>query len=252
MERLGKYIVAVLLIGIVGAGSFNYLSGIVNVSSNVNGREMPIYSVETNEKKVAITFDAAGWGEEDVQEILSILEKSHVRASFFVTGNFVETFPELVKAIQAAGHDIGNHGARHRNMEAMTVEEMTEEMMSVHSEVEALTGIQMELFRPPYGDYNDEVILNAKKNGYETVLWSVDSLDWKNYGVKNIQDQVLNNKKLQNGAIILFHTGTQYTAEALPGLLEGLEKQGYTVTPVSELIYKKDFHMDVSGRQIKD
>lgn len=169
-----------------------------------------------------------------------------------MTGGWVESFPEDVKAIHEAGHDLGNHSENHKNMSQLSNEEKTKELQSVHEKVKELTGVEMELFRPPYGDYDDNVILNAKENGYYTIQWSVDSLDWKDYGVDSITNTVLNHKDLKNGAIILCHNGAKYTADALEILLKGLKEQGYEIVPVSELIYKKDYHMDVTGRQIQD
>ena len=233
------------------AGSYKYVSGYVTVSSNVNGKELPIYCVDTKEKKVALSFDAA-WGNEDTQRILDILKKNDVHVTFFMTGGWVESYPDDVKAIYEAGHDLGNHSENHKNMSQISEEEKTRELMDVHKKVKELTGEEMKLFRPPYGDYDDRVILNAKENGYYTIQWSVDSLDWKDYGADSIIDTVLNHKALYNGAIILCHNGAKYTAEALEALITGLKEKGYEIVPVSELIYKKDYHMDVTGKQIKD
>lgn len=230
-------------------GSYQYVSGYVRVSNNVNGRELPIYSVETPEKKVALSFDAA-WGNEDTKDILSILKKHDVHVTFFMTGGWVENYPEDVKAISKAGHDLGNHSENHKNMSGLTEEEKTQEIMSVHRKVKALTGKEMQLFRPPYGDYDDAVILNAEKNGYYTIQWDVDSLDWKDYGADSIVKRVVQNDKLQNGSIILMHNGAKYTKDALDAVINGLKEQGYEIVPVSKLIYKKDYHMDVTGRQI--
>lgn len=233
-------------------GAFHtYSAGGITVSSNVNGRELPIYSVDTKDKKVALTFDAA-WGNEDTQKILEILKKHDVHVTFFMTGGWAESYPDDVKAIKEAGHDLGNHSENHKNMSQLSEEEKTEEIMSVHKKVKELTGTDMELFRPPYGDYDDRVILNAKENGYYTIQWDVDSLDWKDYGVKSILDTVLNNKELKNGSIILCHNGAKYTAEALEELITGLKDKGYEIVPVSQLIYKENYHMDVTGKQIKD
>ena len=124
--------------------------------------------------------------------------------------------------------------------------------MKVHERVKELTGVEMQLFRPPYGDYDDEVVRTAQECGYYPIQWSVDSLDWKDYGVQSIIDTVLNHKDLKNGAIILCHNGAKYTAQALEQLLTGLEEQGYQIVPVSELIYKENYHMDVTGRQIRN
>ena len=237
---------AVLLIG-AGFG----LSKTVNVSNTVNGRELPIYSVETEEKKVALSFDAA-WGNEDTQEILDILAKYNVRATFFMTGGWVESYPEDVKKIQAAGHDLGNHSENHKNMSQLTDEQCQEELMKVHNKVKELTGVEMNLFRPPYGDYDNHVITNAKACGYYAIQWSVDSLDWKDYGVDSIIKTVTEHKELKNGAIILMHNGAKYTHEALPTVIEKLQTAGYELVPISELIYKDNYHLDVTGRQIQD
>ena len=176
-RRYGTFAL-VLMIALVG--SFKYLSGFVTVSSNVNGRELPIYSVETDEKKVALTFDAA-WGNEDTKKILEILAKHNVHATFFMTGGWVEKYPDDVKAIYEAGHDLGNHSEHHRNMSQLREEEKTEEIMSVHQKVKELTGVEMNLFRPPYGDYDNAVILNAEENGYYPIQWDVETLDTTGY-----------------------------------------------------------------------
>lgn len=252
-KRRGRKIRAslVLVAALALVASVKYVASYVNVSSNVNGRELPIYSVETDEKKVALSFDAA-WGNEDTQEILDILKKHDIHVTFFMTGGWVESYPDDVKAIYEAGHDLGNHSENHKNMSQLSNEEKTQELMTVHNKVKELTGAEMCLFRPPYGDYDDQVVLNAKENGYYAIQWDVDSLDWKDYGVDSIIDTVLNHKSLQNGSIILCHNGAKYTAEALESVITGLQEKGYKIVPISELIYKDNYHMDVTGRQIKD
>ncbi len=239
-------LIAILLIG-AGFG----LSKTVNVSNTVNGRELPIYSVETSEKKVALSFDAA-WGNEDTQQILDTLAKYNVHVTFFMTGGWVESFPEDVKRICEAGHDLANHSENHKNMSQLSESECAEELTKVHDKVKELTGIEMNLFRPPYGDYDDEVIKTAKNCGYYTIQWDVDSLDWKDYGVDSIIKTVTEHKNLQNGSIILMHNGAKYTAQALPTVIETLQSQGYEIVPISELIYKEDYHLDVTGRQISN
>ena len=240
-----------LFIGVLLIGAGLSLSKTVNVSNTVNGRELPIYSVETAEKKVALSFDAA-WGNEDTQTILDILAKYNVHATFFMTGGWVESYPEDVKKIQAAGHDLGNHSENHKNMSQLSDTECQEELMKVHNKVKELTGVEMNLFRPPYGDYDNHVITNAKNCGYYTIQWSVDSLDWKDYGVESIIKTVTEHKDLKNGAIILMHNGAKYTAQALPTVIEKLQADGYEIVPISELIYKDNYHLDVTGRQISN
>lgn len=163
--------VCVLLIG-----AFVYLPGVVSVSTTVNGRDLPIYCVKTDKPQIALTFDAA-WGNEDTAQILSILEKHNVKATIFMTGGWVESYPDDVKAILAAGHDIGNHSENHKNMSQLSTDEMKSELMEVHDRVKNLTGYEMTLFRPPYGDYSNEVIQTATSLGYYSIQWDVDILD---------------------------------------------------------------------------
>lgn len=236
---------------ILAAGMLRYAQEYISISNNVNGREMPICSVETQEKKIALTFDVS-WGNKDIHKILDILETYQVRASFFVTGMWAEKYSEEVKAIHDKGHDLGNHSQDHRNMKGMSREEQAREIREAGQIVRELTGIQMDLFRPPYGDYDDEVILEAENQGCYTVLWDVDSLDWKDYGKDHIVETVLDHEDLRNGSILWFHCGTKYTAEALPEVIRGLQEQGYTLVPLSGLIYREDYHMDVKGRQIQE
>lgn len=169
-----------------------------------------------------------------------------------MTGGWVESYPEDVKTILAAGHDLGNHSENHKNMSELSEVQCQEEIMKVHTKVQQLTGYEMFLFRPPYGDYDNHVINSAKKCGYFSVQWDIDSLDWKDYGVKSILDKVLNNSNLGNGSIILCHNGAKYTAEALDALITGLKEKGYEIVPISELIYRDGYHMNTEGRQIKN
>ena len=244
--------------GIFALTAFAVLRGLIltagssiRVSNSVNGRELPIYCVETKEPKIALTFDAA-WGNEDTQKILEVLKKHDVHVTFFMTGGWVENYPDDVKAILAAGHDLGNHSENHKNMSQLSDAEKKEELMKVHDKVRTLTGYEMFLFRPPYGDYDNAVVNVAKDCGYYTIQWDVDSLDWKDYGVDSVIKTVTEHKHLGNGSIILCHNGAKYTAQALDTLITKLKEKGYTFVPVSELIYRDGYHMNVEGRQIKN
>lgn len=211
---------------------------------------LPIYSVETEEKVVSITFDAA-WGDEDLDQILEILDAHNCKATFFVTGDWASRYPDAIKKIHQNGHDIGNHGANHKHMTTLSREEIIEEIQGCHNIIKSLIGEDMILFRPPYGDYNESVIMTAKAEGYYSVQWDVDSLDWKDYGVESIVSIVCEHKSLKNGSIILLHNGSKYTAAALDALLTNLESQGYSFVPASQLIYKEDYNIDHTGRQYK-
>lgn len=223
----------------------------ISVSNSVNGKELPIYCVETAEPKVALTFDAA-WGNEDTAKILEILKKHDVHVTFFMTGGWVESYPDDVRAILAAGHDLGNHSENHKNMSQLSDDVKKDELMKVHEKVRDLTGYEMFLFRPPYGDYDNAVVNVAKDCGYFAIQWDVDSLDWKDYGVDSIIKTVTEHKHLGNGSIILCHNGAKFTAQALDTLITKLKDKGYTIVPVSELIYRDKYHLNHEGRQIKN
>ena len=156
----------------------NYASPIIT-SSKVGDRHLPIYCVDCGEeKKIALSFDAA-WGNEDTQQILEILNKHDVKVTFFMTGGWVENYPEDVKSILAAGHDLGNHSENHKHMSQISNAEKEEELMKVHNKVKELTDYEMTLFRPPYGDYDNALITTARECGYYTIQWDVDKIDIK-------------------------------------------------------------------------
>ena len=137
-------------------------------------------------------------------------------------------------------------------MSQLSDQEKKDELMKVHTKVQELTGYEMFLFRPPYGDYDNAVVNVAKDCGYYTIQWDVDSLDWKDYGVDSIIKTVTQHKHLGNGSIVLCHNGAKYTAEALDTLIATLKNEGYTFVPISELIYKDNYHMNHEGRQMKN
>ena len=221
-------------------------------ASHLSGkRQLPIYCVQTDKPQVALSFDAA-WGNEDTAQIMDILAKHNVKVTFFMTGGWVESFPEDVKYIASQGHDLGNHSENQKNMGQLSDEEIRSELQKVHDKVKALTGQDMTLFRPPYGDYDDQVVTVSRDMGYYPVQWDVDSLDWKDYGTESIIKTVLNHRHLGNGSIILMHNGAKYTPAALDAVITGLQDAGYELVPISQLIYRDNYHIDHEGRQVPD
>lgn len=210
-------------------------------------KELPIYSVGTEEKKVAISFDAA-WGDEFTIGILDILDKYDIKSTFFLVGFWVDKYPEHVKEIHKRGHDVGNHSTNHPYMSKIGEEQVLKELNDTGDKIKKLTGEKPILFRPPFGDYNDELINICRENDYYVIQWDVDSLDWKELGVQPVVDRVTRN--VNAGSIVLFHNNAKYILEFLPMIIERLQEEGYEIVPISELIYRKDFHMDNTGRQI--
>lgn len=221
-------------------------TGAYTVFTGGTVRSLPVYSVETQEKKISISFDCA-WGTEYTDELLDVLERENVRATFFMVEFWTEKYPEYVKKIDEKGHEIGTHSATHSYMSKLSEEEIRQELTSSSQAIEEVTGKKTQLFRPPYGDYDDLLIDTAKSMGLYSIQWDVDSLDWKDLSANDIAMRVIN--RVQNGSIILCHNNGLHTAEALPVILDTLKNKGYEFVPVGELIYKENYTIDVNGRQ---
>lgn len=224
--------------------SLPYMGSVSSVFSS--NRELPIYSVETPKSVVSFTFDCA-WGGDDIPEILNILDKYGVKATFFLVGDWMNKYPDNAKMIDKRGHEIANHSDTHPNMAGLKETEVKNEITNANNKILNLTGKTNTLFRAPYGEYNNTLIKTAKTMGMYTIQWDVDSLDWKELGVNAIIDRV--GQKAHNGSIILFHNDTKYTVAALPTVIENLKNKGYQFAKVSDMIIKNDYYIDYKGVQ---
>jgi polysaccharide deacetylase family sporulation protein PdaB len=210
-------------------------------------RDQPIYCVDKSEKVCALTFDAA-WGNEDTQQLIDILGEHNIQATFFVVGEWVEKYPESVKALSDAGHEVMNHSSTHPHMTELSADQIKQEVQDCNEKIAAITGKEPILFRPPFGDYNDLVVSTLRDMGMYSIQWDVDSLDWQDPPASDIVSRVCS--KAQNGSIILFHNAATNTPEALPDVIDGLIEQGFSFVPVSQLIYTDNYYMDHTGKQI--
>jgi len=215
------------------------------ITTSNTPRSIPIYSVNTEEKKVAISFDAA-WGNEQTETLLEILEEKNVKATFFLVGEWVEKYPESVKLIAEKGHDVENHSASHAYMTKLSADEMIKEITTCNKKIQELIGKCPTLFRPPYGDYNNDVVDTVKAADMYCVQWDIDSLDWKDPSPSEMVQKITS--KLQSGSIILMHNGAKNTPEALPQIIDAVRAEGYEFVPISELIPEGDYTTDHTGR----
>jgi len=237
---------AVFVLAFISVLYFNYgIPPVVRTFLNIN-RQLPIYSADIPDRRVAISFDAS-WGSDKTERILQILKDKNVRATFFLTGLWVDKYPDLVKKISEEGHDVENHSNTHPHMSQLSDSQIVNELKVNEEKIVKLTGRKPYLFRPPFGDYNDKVIITAKSLGYYTIQWDVDSLDWKGLNTEAIINRVLPNVK--KGSIILFHNNGDFTADALPYIIDKLKENGYQIVPISQLIYKENYYIDHEGRQ---
>ena len=211
-------------------------------------RSLPVYSVEREDNKIAISFDCA-WGDAHTGAILQALEAANVRATFFTVQFWAEKYPEHLREMAAAGHEIGTHSATHSYMSRLSEAEIRAELSSSATAITAATGEEVTLFRPPYGDYDDLLIDTAADMGLLTVQWDVDSLDWKDLSSEEIAARII--ERTRKGSIILCHNNGEHTAEALPAVLDALIAKGFEFVPVGELVYRENFTIDNAGRQFQ-
>ncbi|MBA1335220.1 MAG: Chitooligosaccharide deacetylase [Firmicutes bacterium] len=240
-----QLLLVIILVAVSVVYTQGYTPGVLSVLFN-NDRKLPIYSVETSEKVIAISFDAA-YGDQYTMEILEILDKYNVKTTFFLVGFWIDKYPDMLEEIHRRGHEIGNHSSTHPQMSKLTESEIIKELSVTADKIKAVTGKDPILFRPPFGDYNNRVIETARGLGYYTIQWDVDSLDWKEFGVDPVVDRVLG--RVNKGSIVLFHNNAKYVTQFLPRILDGLIAEGYSIVPVSKLILKENYYIDHTGRQ---
>lgn len=217
------------------------------VSVSGTSRQLPIYSVDYQEKMMSISFDAA-WGNEDTDVLIKILEEYGVSATFFVVGEWVEKFPESVLALHEAGHEVMNHSDTHAHYPKLSPEEIIADISACNDKVEAVTGLRPSLIRLPYGDYNDMVISTIRSMGMEAIQWDVDSHDWMDVTSDEIASRVI--EQSVEGSIVLFHNAAIHTPGALPEILESLQGEGFTFVKISELLLDGEYQIDHTGKQI--
>lgn len=238
--------IGVLIIIFTISITVNYRTKGVFFNTN---KKLPIYCVDREDKKIAISFDAS-WGANNTGKILDTLDEYDVKATFFLVGRWVDEFPEETKEIHSRGHEVGNHTDTHPDMALISKDSMVKEINTTDNKIKNLIGEATTLFRCPSGSYNNSVIGTVESTQHYCIQWDVDSIDWKEQGADLEYNRVL--KKVKPGSIILFHNAAKYTPENLPKILNELKSQGYELVTISELIYKEDYYIDYSGKQIKN
>ena len=215
-------------------------------TSSTNEKYLPIYKVQTEEKKVALTMNCA-WNADDIDKILEVLEENNIKITFFMVGDWVEKYPDAVKKIYEAGHEIGTHSDTHPHVNHLSYQENIEELEKSNEKIETITGNKTNLYRTPYGEYNQTVIQSAQDTGYYTIQWSLDTLDYTGLTGEEMWNRIKN--KIGSGDIILMHNGTEHTADSLDRILKNIKEKGLEVVKISELIYKDNYTIDATGTQ---
>lgn len=245
-----KTILISLVAVMVFLSAFLLNLGVVDVSSaySQTNKLLPIYSVQTDENKLAISFDAA-WGADKTTEIMNICDSYNIKATFFLVGFWIDKYPDKVVEIYNRGFEIGIHSNTHPDMTKLSRKQIREELTTNINKIVELTGFTPKLFRPPYGYYNNNLIEICNELNLSCIEWSVDSLDWKGLSASQLSGRVVD--KAKNGSIVLFHNNSNNIIDGLKMCLEYFKSKDTQVVPIGDLIYYKDFKINNNGVQIK-
>jgi polysaccharide deacetylase family sporulation protein PdaB len=207
----------------------------IQVADLIAAGPIAIAGTRTEHKVVALTFDHS-WGNKFTPAILDTLKQNNLKVTFFIMGPWAQKYPEVAKRMVTDGHEIASHGYRHENYGDMTADWVHSDIEKAHALIKEVTGVDAKLIRPPNGHYSQQSLKVTDEMGYKTIIWNIDSLDWKNPGRDVIVERVM--KRLKPGGIILMHASDTpvQTAEALPILLEKIKAEGYEIVTVSELM----------------
>lgn len=244
-SRTIKIFLAMVVVVVLLAVSFEG-GACAQVWFGYSTRLVPVYRVDTAEKQIAISYDAA-WGADKTEEIMAVLKEYNVGATFFLVGFWIDKYPEMVKAIDENGFEIGTHSNTHPDMATISAENIAKELDISIEKIKAITNKEVTLFRPPYGSYNNSLINACSSRGLIPIQWDVDSLDWKGLSAVDVTTRVMD--RVQNGSIILMHNNADNVVESTRMVLERLTKEGYKVTSIGELVYHSNYTIDNNGVQ---
>ena len=246
-DKIVSYAVAictVFVLFLMGSVFGDKQGEIIETSAKAE-RLLPIYSVNTEEKKVSLTINCA-WNADDIDKILDILNKNNVKVTFFMVGDWIEKHKDAATKIYENGHELANHSYSHPHVNNLSKEDNVSQINKCSELIKKITGSPSTLYRGPYGEYNNTVIEAAEETNHKAIQWSIDSLDYKGLTESEMIDRI---KKMENGSIILMHNGTENTALSLDMLISNIKRKGYEIVPVSELIYKENYRIDANGVQ---
>ena len=221
-------------------------AAVTSVGTKAEQRKLPIYRVERADNKIAVTFDVA-WENSNTDELLNILNEYDAKATFFITGDWCDRYPDDVKKFADAGHEIENHSDQHPHVEGINVNDLINDTRECSRKIKMITGKEPVLYRAPYGEYDDSLLTTLEGMGLKTIQWDVDSVDWNKPTSEQITKKVLENTK--SGSILLFHNDLQNTTEAMPNILKGLKEKGFEFVTVDELILHDNYTIDANGEQ---
>ncbi len=221
-------IIAFVLIGLF---FLTYTSDTLSAFSNTSSIS-PIYAGNTSSNNITLMFNVY-WGNEYLDCILGTLKENNIKTTFFIGGTWAEKYPELLQKIYTDGHEIANHGYYHKDHAKISYDNNMKEISNTHNLIKRLLGIEMNLFAPPSGSYSNSTLEIADSLGYKTIMWTRDTIDWRDQDSNLIYQRAI--KNASSGDLILMHP-TEKTAEALPNIISKLKELGFNLTTVSSTI----------------
>ncbi|GHV00932.1 hypothetical protein FACS1894211_09580 [Clostridia bacterium] len=227
-----RNVVVNLVLAAVVVGVFA-LSLIPQITAAFNPHQNGAYYRGNPQNKNIALMVNVYWGNEYIDSMLQVLADENVKSTFFVGGSWAASNSEILEKIHKAGHEIGNHGYYHKDHKLLSEARNHEEINITHKLVESLIGVKMNLFAPPSGSFSNATIKVANDLGYKTIMWSRDTIDWRDKDADLIYNRAVKNMK--NGDFILMHP-TACTLQALPRILKTVREAGFRATTVTETL----------------
>ena len=246
-EKIKTYLISVgtvILILITSIAIKNKSSNeVVQTSSAI--QKMPIYKVNINEKKLALSINCTE-NIENLNDILDILSKMQIGATFFVTGELIDKYPnEIKEIINNKNNELGSLCNNYASLKGKSNEEIRKEIEEGSEKLNKLTGIESKLLRLPYGEYNNNILEIAESQNKQTIQWNIDSLDYNDLKADEMWEIIEEN--ISSGSIILMHN--EYIGNSLETIIQNIKEKGYTVTNVSNILYKDNYKINEKGEQ---
>lgn len=194
------------------------------------------YQGNVDDKVVAFACNV-DWGNEFIQPMLDIFKENNIKITYFVTGKWAERNQDFLKLIFDEKHEIGNHGYSHMDYDKLSYDRNKEEITKAHNIIKNILNVEPKYFAPPSGAYNDNTLKASNELGYELIMWSIDTIDWRNDSTRDIIIKRVT-EKIHNSAIVLMHP-TSETVKALPEIINHLYQNGYKIGTISDVIKNK-------------
>ncbi len=231
MEKKAKFFRNVIANVIIAATLVSMLVYTLVDNSVPASAEKPIYKGESA-RNVSLMVNVY-WGTEFIEPMLEIFDKHDVKTTFFVGGMWAAENDAMLKKIYESGHEIGNHGYFHKDHKKLSAERNREEIEVTHKLVKSIIGYDMTLFAPPSGSFSEETLTGAKALGYTTIMWTYDTIDWRDHNAELIYSRAV--KDLSGGNLVLMHP-TADTVKALDRIVTTIKEAGLDIAPVSQVL----------------